>query len=154
TGLKTAQLGAATLLLLAAGLVSLGWAVGQRAGEKAGPPDQNTGATSAGPGADLHGDPLPEGAVARLGTVRWRHGDQVLALAYSPEGRRLASGSMDESVHLWEARTGRLLRVLRGHDAWVDGVYFTPDNKRLISCGKDKTARVWDVATGKELRRW
>jgi WD40 repeat protein len=152
--MTAAQLGVATLLLLAAGLLGLGWAVGQRPDESPEPRDQQPAAKSEEQRADLHGDPLPDGALARLGTVRWRHGDQVLALAYSSDGKLLASGSMDEAVHLWDAKTGRLLRVLRGHEAWVDGVFFTPDNKRLISCGQDKTARLWDVATGKELRRW
>ena len=89
-----------------------------------------------------------------LGTVRWRHGNQVMAVAFSPDGTRIASGSMDEAIHLWDASTGKLLRILRGHEAWVSAVFFTPDGKQLISCGGDNTARVWDVGTGKELRRW
>jgi RNA polymerase sigma factor (sigma-70 family) len=157
-GLKAmapAKLKVAALLLLAAGLAGgLGWAVGQRPDEKPVQRSQPPGATGEGPRADPHGDPLPDGALARLGTVRWRHGSQVLTLAYSSDGQVLASGSMDEAVHLWDAKTGRLLRILRGHEAWVDSVFFTPDNKRVISCGQDKTARVWDVATGSELRRW
>src|SRR4029077_3147331 len=65
------------------------------------------------PRLDLQGDPLPDGALARLGTVRWRHGNQVIAVAFSPDGNTLASGSMDEAIHLSDVRTGKLLRVLR-----------------------------------------
>jgi RNA polymerase sigma factor (sigma-70 family) len=157
-GLKTmttAKMKIATALLLAACLIGgVSLALGVRPQEKAKPASSPPKAEGDKPKTDLHGDPLPDGALARLGTVRWRHGDQVLALGYSADGKMLASGSIDEAVHLWDAKTGQLLHILRGHKAWVDSVFFTPDNKRVISCGQDQTARVWEVATGKELRRW
>jgi RNA polymerase sigma factor (sigma-70 family) len=153
--MATAKRKIAAALLLAAGMAGgFGWAVGQRADEQPGQVHPQPRAISDKPRVDLHGDPLPDGALARLGTVRWRHGDQVMALAYSSDGKVLASGSMDEAIHLWDAKTGRLLRTLRGHEAWVISVFFTPDNRQLISWGRDQTARVWDVATGKQLRRW
>ena len=94
------------------------------------------------------------GALARLGTLRWRHGDQVMTVAFSPDGKTVASGSMDESIHLFDAKTGKLLQILRGHEGWVTCVLFTRDGKHLISCGPDHTTRMWDVVTGKELRKW
>lgn len=107
---------------------------------------------------DLYGDPLPSGALARFGTQRWRHGHQVTAVAFSPNGATLASGSWDGAIHLWDAKTGKLLRILRGHGDFISSVFFTPDGKQLVSCNGSlltpNTARVWDVATGKELRRW
>ena len=119
-----------------------------------------TGADATGPVTtddtrlDRFGDPLPPGALARLGTLRWRHGDQVMTVAFSPDGKTVASGSMDESIHLFDAKTGKLLQILRGHEGWVTCVLFTRDGKHLISCGPDHTTRMWDVVTGKELRKW
>jgi WD40 repeat protein len=112
------------------------------------------------PRTDRYGDPLPPGALARLGTLRWRHGDQVTAVAFSPDGATLASGSYSgEAIHLWEAKTGKLLRILfQGqHEGGVGGIFFTPDGKQLLAFGGragGQNARVWDVSAGKELRRW
>src|SRR5262245_60839400 len=60
------------------------------------------------PLADAHGDPLPPGAVARIGTVRLRHGSPVKSLAVSPDGMRIHSTDQ-ESVGVWDARGGRTL---------------------------------------------
>src|SRR5690349_8249732 len=62
------------------------------------------------PPADRLGDPLPAGAAARLGTVRLRHGDQVNAVAFAPDGRTLASGARDGSLAVWHADTGAEVR--------------------------------------------
>src|SRR5207248_11754388 len=66
------------------------------------------------PEADRHGDPLPAGALLRLGTVRWRQGGRVMAVAISPDGKTVATGGVDHVIHLREAATGKSLRVLRG----------------------------------------
>src|SRR5689334_15936863 len=61
---------------------------------------------------DLFGDPLPEGALARLGTLRWRHGGPVYFTGFSADGKQLVTASMDGSVRVWEVATGKLLNTL------------------------------------------
>src|SRR5713101_3914693 len=56
---------------------------------------------------DLSGDLLPEGAMARLGTIRWRHNSPVFSLSFSPDGRMIASSCDDGQVHLWDRDTGK-----------------------------------------------
>src|SRR2546421_6221252 len=67
--------------------------------------------------ADLYGDPIPADAIARLGSVRLRHADGVSSLAFSPDGRLLASVSHDQMIYLWDVPTGQLVRRLKGHGA-------------------------------------
>jgi RNA polymerase sigma factor (sigma-70 family) len=74
----------------------------------------------------------------------------VLGLAYSPDGKWLASASYDGTVRIWEPRTGRQVHILRGHSREATGVSFSPDSKTLASCGRDHTIRLWDIASGKE----
>lgn len=105
------------------------------------------------PLVDRHGDALPDGAVARLGTARWRQGEAAHALAFAPDGQILASAGGDGFVRLWERKTGRELTRLAGHRGDVRCLAFSRDGKRLLSGGIDETLRLWDVATGKELRQ-
>ena len=78
---------------------------------------------------------------------------RVLLIAVSPDGRSLASGSEDKTIHLWDLTTGKELRRLQGHTAPVWSVAFAPDGRSLASGSDDKTIRLWDLASGKELRR-
>ena len=68
-----------------------------------------------------------------------------------PPTRTIASGSADKTVRLWEAASGRLLRVLVGHGGPVLSVAFSPDGRTIASGSDDNTVRLWDVATGREL---
>jgi WD40 repeat protein len=102
---------------------------------------------------DRYGDLLPEGAIARLGTVRLRHGSDIWSIAFSPDGKILASGGGDNTIRFWSPATGKEIRRFRGHQDWVLCIAFSPDGKTLVSGSRDKTVRLWDRATGNELRR-
>jgi WD40 repeat protein len=101
---------------------------------------------------DLYGDPLPKGAVVRLGTIRLRHADRVSAAALSPDGRVIASAVNGQAVNLWDARTGRLLRDIRTHTYYCLALAFSPDGNILAAAGGDAVL-LFDVATGRRLCR-
>ena len=79
------------------------------------------------------------------------HTSNVMSVAFSPDGQRLASASADKTVKVWNAATGQKMLTLKGHTNWVHSVTFSPDGKRLASGGSDHTVKVWDAATGQCL---
>lgn len=83
-------------------------------------------------------------------SVQTGHAAQVIALAFTSDGKILASGSVDHTVKLWDPATGTELRALKGHDMTVMSVAFSPDDKVLASGSADNTIKLWDVATGAE----
>ncbi|MFB7474461.1 trypsin-like peptidase domain-containing protein [Kitasatospora sp. NPDC056184] len=76
--------------------------------------------------------------------------EPVDTVAFSPDGKTLATAGDDESVSLWDVATGKALTSLAGHTDAVFSVAFSPDGKTLASASFDQTVRLWDVATGKE----
>jgi WD40 repeat protein len=84
----------------------------------------------------------------------------VLAVAFSPDGRTLASGGTDKHIHFWDYPTGRHLRSLAAHDVQVSGLAYSPDGNLLASCGDwaaksnkgDPTIRLWEAGTGTLVR--
>src|SRR5262249_30887032 len=102
---------------------------------------------------DPHGDALPAGALARLGTVRFRHGDSVWAVAVSPDGKLIAScsGSFDPTIRFWDPATGREVRQIQVADRLHDGLMalaFAPDGKTLASGSSNlNVVCLWDATT-------
>src|SRR5271163_1617017 len=76
------------------------------------------------------------------------HSDQITAVAFSPDGKQIVSGSYDKTIKLWDTTTGDLQKTLAGHSDWVRAVAFSPDGKQVASGSNDKTIKLWDTTTG------
>ncbi|MBD3883176.1 hypothetical protein IFO70_15530 [Phormidium tenue FACHB-886] len=72
----------------------------------------------------------------------------ILAVAFSPDGKLLATSDGDGEIRLWQARDGRQMFTCRDHASWVKSIAFSPDSQILASSGEDQIIRLWDVATG------
>ena len=90
---------------------------------------------------------LPDGASIRAN----RHEDVIQDLAFSPDGKILASAGYDRLIKLQEVKSNRELRILKDHSDSVYGIAFSPDGKLLASAAADRTVKVWDVSTGNRL---
>jgi WD40 repeat protein len=78
-------------------------------------------------------------------------GDWLAAAAFSPDGNRIVTASLHKTPRVWDARTGKELLVLKGHDGQVGDAAFSPDGSLVLTVGEDRTARLWDAVTGKEV---
>jgi RNA polymerase sigma factor (sigma-70 family) len=128
-------------------------------------PAPGPGAESPQPGGakqapeEWAGDPLPAGAVARMGSIRFWSGSTVQSVAFAADGKTLASGHADGMVHLWHADTGKEMGVLKQPPTPVMGLAFSSDGKVLATRGggvvfQDNSIRLWEVSTGRERHRF
>lgn len=122
--------------------------------------------------ADLNGDPLPPGALVRMGSTRWRHGEAVSYVAFTPDDKSVVTMSQDGVLRLWERETGK---ELRRFDTKVPGpkapvvpapirvpfnqvgvsaakISLSKDGKTLAAALANSTIRLWEVDTGKQIR--
>lgn len=76
----------------------------------------------------------------------------IWSVAFSPDGARLASGSFDEKILLWNVNDGQLIITLAGHTEAVLSVEFSKDGRYLVSCGDDSSVKLWNVAEGNLIR--
>jgi WD40 repeat protein len=107
-----------------------------------------TSVVSAAEPVDLYGDALPTGAKLRLGTVRWQHEGWVTSLAFSPDGKTLATGGGDNVVRLWGVASKQPTRELPAVGK-VESIAFNREGKILAAGGWNKNVWLWHVSTGK-----
>jgi WD40 repeat protein len=100
---------------------------------------------------DRYGDPLPPGAIARMGTVRFRHGSAVTGLAFTPDGKTLISGSYDQALRLWDPSTGRERRRIPGLHGSVFDFALSRDG-RAVAVVAGSMFHHFDVPAGKLTR--
>jgi WD40 repeat protein len=155
---------AAAVALVLAGLLAVGL-TGLLSGFAA---EKNEPPTQAGPPRPAPGtsEPLPAGALLWLGRTELRHGHQVQQVVFAPDGKTFASADWDHLARLWDADTGKEVRVFGefqdrrdpySTSRWVSSLAFSPNGK-LLATGEHAdgwpatTLRVWEVATGKKLQ--
>jgi len=78
------------------------------------------------------------------------HTGGILSAAFSPNGQRIVTGSVDQTGKVWDAVNGKELFTLNGHRSWVPCVAFSPDGRRIATGSADQTAKVWNADNGKE----
>ncbi len=124
-------------------------------------------------GTDLNGDPLPPGALARMGTTRFRHGSAVNFVGFAGDGKKVVTASQDGAIRLWELKTGKEIHRFevkqpeqRGgpqanpgapirvnvYGPGMSGVALSSDGKTLAAMA-GTTLQLWSVETGKELHQ-
>lgn len=119
------------------------------------PADKKTSQEQERRRVDLAGDPLPEGAIARMGTMRFRHGNTVSSLTFLQEGRSLLASDWS-GIYVWDARTGgQLRRIGPDFQTQLRSCSLSADGKRLATTEHHgHTIQVWDVGSGKLIRQF
>jgi WD40 repeat protein/serine/threonine protein kinase len=91
---------------------------------------------------------LWDAATGRLLAVLAGHKNAIWSVAFSPDGKRMVTGSSDQTARIWDGHTGQLLAVLNGHAGHVNHVVFSPDGTHVVTASTDATLRLWDAETG------
>jgi WD40 repeat protein len=84
--------------------------------------------------------------------VQAGHSARITSAAFSPDGRRVLTGSADKVAALWDVETGKQLQTFAGHTVTIAGVAFSPDGTQVLTASWDTTAKLWSAETGKQLR--
>jgi hypothetical protein len=82
------------------------------------------------------------------------HSDIVMSVSFSPDGKRVLTGSRDQTARLWDVASGRELLSLKGHRGWVVTVAFSRDGQRIVTASSDGTAKVWQADSAEEVKNW
>jgi len=90
-------------------------------------------ASSSSPRHDLYGDPLPQGAISRLGTLRYRHPGWYKRVEFLPDRRTFAVGTSDNTVRLWDARSGMMVHEVDINDDYLDAFRLSPDGRSIAT---------------------
>ncbi len=90
--------------------------------------------------------------IGELSKTLTGHIDEVMTVCYSPDGKYLASGSIDGTIRIWDVSSGKEIKTLAGRNGYIYSVCYSPDGKYLASGISDKTIRIWDVSSGKEVK--
>ena len=89
---------------------------------------------------------------ALLRELKDAHSDTVFAIAFTRDGRRLASGGADKLIKVWDPSTGAFIRLFEGHTQHVLGLAWKWSGRLLFSVGADKVAKIWDLVSGEQLK--
>jgi WD40 repeat protein len=81
------------------------------------------------------------------------HTHNLSSVQFSPDGQRIVTASVDNTVRVWNAADGRLLATLQGHTGYIPHARFSPDGKRIVTASWDQTPRVWEVLTLDDVSR-
>ena len=77
-----------------------------------------------------------------------------MSVDFSPDGRRIVTGSQDHTAKVWDAASGQELLTLIGHKEWIIAVAFSQDGQRIVTGSADGTAKVWAAASAEQVARW
>src|SRR5438874_3314569 len=91
-------------------------------------------------------------ALAQAPTEFKGHQGLIFGVAFSRDGKTLATASFDNTIKLWDFATGKEKTTLKGHTAPVYAVVYSPDGTLIATAGQDKSIRIWDAKDGKFLR--